>query len=177
MAIIFVKDPIAVLRPSMKQITSLAIIVFIATSLSACSESTEPNVSPAVEMTLVTTVENVGGNSFIRAKSSVSNVGDVTVFYPINCGYFVGISLKDEDGVRLTLRDPELIPACPPGFNPLVPGETIQGGLDILWAWDENGEKYLIPGGNYTIETSFGYHVGTNDDPVIIVDAEMSLVL
>ncbi len=66
----------------------------------------------------------------------------------------------DEAGAWLVLRDPALIPVCPPGFDSLGAVESIEGGIDLIWAWNEDGEKYEIPPGHYTVKTSFTFYLG-----------------
>ncbi len=161
----------------MKRTKILVIALTIASVfISACSDSNAPIVAPAIVLTLDTVDESSGGETYVRAESSVKNMGSVSVHYPIRCDNFGAISVKDEDGVWLVLRDPSLVPVCPPGFSSLETGETIEGGVDLIWAWDENGEKYLIPPGHYTIRTAFTYYLGGIDEPHYL-DQEIPLEL
>ncbi len=140
-------------------------LVLASICITGCSDSTAPSVSPAIVLTLDTFVESSGGETNVRVESKVKNTGSVAVHYPIRCGYSGEISLRDEAGAWLVLRDPTLIIVCPPGFNSLGTGESIEGGISLIWAWNEYGEKYKIPPGHYTAKTSFTFYIGGNDEP------------
>ena len=161
----------------MKRSIFLLILLALASMFtSACSDSTAPSTTSAIVLKLETVVETSGGETYVRAESSVTNTGSATVHYPIRCGNPGAITAKDGDGVWLVLRDPALVPICPPGFDSLAAGETLEGGIDLVWAWDENGDKYLIPPGHYTVRTAFTYYYGGTDKRLYL-EREMLLDL
>lgn len=141
-------------------------LVFALMGIIGCSDSSAPITTPEIILNLETFVEGSGEETYIRAESTVVNSGSITVHYPLNCGIPGAISVKDDAGVSLVLRDPELIPLCPPVFLSLEAGDSYGGGVDLVRAWDANGEEYQIPPGRYTVRTTFTYYVGGNDEPV-----------
>ena len=128
--------------------------------VTGCSDSTKPEVEPGVVLNLRSEIEIIDGEVIVSGIVEVENSGQTAVNYPAGCGFLVGLGIEDAGGNNLTNWDPELMAACPPVLHVLPAGEDISEKWNLLWAWDEDGTKYRLPPGSYTIRTSFSYYSG-----------------
>lgn len=146
-------------------------VVLIAISLagaSGCSETTRPEEDRGVVLTLSAETRVSEDQEFVVAVVDVENFASEKINYPVGCGFLVGISFEDAEGIRLTTWDPELTAVCPPVHHSLAAGESISEAWDLMWAWDEHGVKYRVPAGRYTARTKFTYYLDGIDEPIRI---------
>jgi len=135
-----------------------------------------PWLEPGVVLTLKTEIVGAGEEELLTAIAWVENLGTNAVTYQFGCGYGVRLTIENSDGSRLIMQDPALRPDCPPLFHELSPGAMVRESLDLSWAWDENGDRYPLGPGRYTIRAEFVYYLGDSEDrhPVTgAVDAEL----
>lgn len=156
--------------------TEARCLVMIVVSLSlligatGCSDSTDPvpQPEPRAEVTFQTEslVTSFLGVPFKGAIAHVANIGDADAYYPIGCGYTVTFTVTNDQGELLLMRNPTLVPVCPPGFFTLAPGELIDASVLLTSAWNDDGTSYDIPPGQYTIGAYFRYYLGEDEDPI-----------
>lgn len=145
----------------------VALLAVVLIAAAGCSDATNPELDtkPDVVLTLKTEVVDIDGEPYVQATAKVENIGKSAVQYQPGCGFYVGVTVEDAEGIRLKLQDPALVPACPPVFISLEAGAAVQGVEGLKWAWDENSVRYRIPGGIYTIRTAFDYYFDGVDEP------------
>jgi hypothetical protein len=145
--------------------------------LGGCGDPTAPADSSSASLSLETIGNESGGSKIARAVGRVLNTGNTELYYPIHCGYVIGISVTDDRGAYLLVSDPGLVPVCPPGFSNLMPGDSVESSVQLEWAWDSGGEKHRIPSGQYTLSASFVYYIGADDDEPVRVTTTMVTVI
>ena len=145
-----------------------ALIAVLLAGVSGCSDSTRPEEKLGVVLTLSAETRVSEDQEFVVAVVEVENFESQKINYPAGCGFLVGITVEDVEGIRLTIWDPELNAICPPVHHSLAAGASIGEAWDLRWAWDEVGVKYRIPAGRYTAHTEFTYYLGGVNDPMHI---------
>ncbi len=132
-------------------------LFFLLFICAGCDDPAAPILRPEVSLNITIIDEQFDELRLLFAQGIAENVGEVTIYYPLNCLTPVLMSLIDENGVELLARDPGLPPDCPPGLFPLLPGEKIATRLDLQVAWSEEGREYEISPGLYSIKSKFVY--------------------
>jgi len=133
-------------------------IAWVAFSIGACSESTEPVVVPAMKVTFSEEQFRDGDVLLSKIFARVENVGVVSITYQPDCSIWPWFTISDEDGTRLRVNDPATGTVCPLPLPTLAPGEVAEGEIVFGRAWDDGGTLYYPTSGQYTIEAKFDYY-------------------
>jgi hypothetical protein len=133
-------------------------IVYVAISISACSESTEPVVMPAMKVTFSEEQFSDDGVLLSKIIARVENVGANSITYQPDCSIWPWFTISDDGGTRLRVNDPSTGTVCPLPLPTLAPGEIAEGEIVFGRAWDDSGTLYYPTAGQYTIEAKFDYY-------------------
>jgi hypothetical protein len=139
-------------------------LLMVVVGLSGCSDSSAPQAVSVLEIDIEIT-DSITEEGYLRAEVSVENVSARSVIYFQGCESAILVSLTDSDGNKLRLRGPSL-PKCLPQWQDLLSSQSVDTGVDLIWAWEQGGIPYAIQPGAYTFNASFSYYLEPGGDTI-----------
>ena len=155
------------LGPKMRRFSLVCLFAGLVVESGCGKEPARPAITD-VRFTATATPEVGGPSAPITVRGHVTNAGYTRVWHCDGCDCEDGfIKVLGPDGSEVALRDPKAVgPACPPGFAPIEPGETLEPSRSftgILYQRDSPEvptPTYPAPAGTYTVIAAFAYLSG-----------------